>query len=145
MKTILSTIALVACVAMTVSAQDMNQLKFSRVLLINQTTNQTVPAGKVWKIESVIFSIPFTSNGLTDNANSNCGANLPEGRGNISIYVNDQPTRVGGFAYTFLGSNSSHNDLYRTNLPFWLPANSSLRVQCAQQQISVIEFTVVPE
>jgi hypothetical protein len=36
-------------------------LQFNQVKLVTNT--ETVPVGKVWKIESVIYNIPFTASG----------------------------------------------------------------------------------
>ena len=41
--------------------QAQGNLQFNQVKLV--TTLETVPAGKVWKVESVIYNIPQTTSG----------------------------------------------------------------------------------
>jgi hypothetical protein len=96
-------------------------LQFSQVLLIGSNT-QTVPAGKVWKVETV----------------------LPEGQGVTSlsrtplfITVNANSVGIGGFS-----NYGSTLDIH--SQPVWLPAGTTIAAGQNVFRVSVIEFTVVP-
>lgn len=127
--------------------QDMNQLKFSRILLVNQTTNQTVPSGKVWKVESVLHKIDPNRSGLINEYQSGSTAcndwDVSRVSGSYAIYVNNIPTRVGGSSAWESGGTGRSTIL--SSIPFWLPSGSTLRVECNFTQVSIIEFTVVAE
>ncbi|MBM3171196.1 MAG: hypothetical protein FJZ75_06260 [Bacteroidetes bacterium] len=104
---------LVAFVFPVASKLQSQTLQFSQVLLIS--TVQTVPANKVWKVES------YTQN--------NSGANLYH-----QIVVNSNTSIVGSTNYTL------HNHPF----PMWLPAGTTLAAGANVINISVIEFTVLP-
>lgn len=96
-------------------------LQFSQVLLIGSNT-QTVPAGKVWKVETV----------------------LPEGQGITSlsrtplfIAVNANSVGMGGFI-----NYGSTLDIH--SQPVWLPAGTTIAAGQNVFRVSVIEFTVLP-
>jgi hypothetical protein len=139
---------LIVLISATVAfAQDMNQLKFSRVLLVNQTTNQTVPSGKVWKVESVLHKIDPNRSGMINEYQSGATAcndwDVSRVSGSYAIYVNNIPTRVGGTSAWESGGTGRSTIL--SSLPIWLPQGTTLRVECNFTQISIIEFTVVAE
>lgn len=95
-------------------------LQFSQVLLV--TTTQTVPANKVWKIETVFPHASFSSSG---------------GTGPIAqLVINNNAGNVGHQRY----------DAGMSFMPFpaWLPSGTTLAAGQYVHWISVIEFTVVP-
>jgi len=89
-------------------------LQFSQVLLVS--TTQTVPANKVWKVES---PLPSWGGGATTNT--------------ITI--------DGNLVVVTIGGSSSVSGI---SFPIWLPAGTSLAAGQNIPRISVIEFTVVP-
>lgn len=113
-------------------------LQFSRVLIV--TTQETVPPGKVWKIESVIYNIGFDQSGYQTSGSTGCDISYFR---SVAISVNNVPTKVGQGTATASYSNLSYTHTY-TMLPIWLPAGSTLSGGPCNNQISVIEFTVVP-
>ena len=88
-------------------------LQFSQVLLVSST--QTVPANKVWKVES---PLPSWGGGSTTNT--------------ITIDGNLVVVAIGGSAISGI------------SFPIWLPAGTTLAGGQNIPRISVIEFTVVP-
>ena len=95
----------------TVQAQT---LQFSQVLLVS--TTQTVPANKVWKVES---PLPSWGGGATTNT--------------ITI--------DGNLVVVTIGGSSSISGI---SFPLWLPSGTTLAPGSNIPRISVIEFTVVP-
>jgi hypothetical protein len=99
-------------------------LQFSQVLLVSSNT-QTVPAGKVWKVENILASSSLVVNG--------------GGIRNFNIQVDNTSVFVAG-AVDWNGSASA-NQLVQ---PIWLPAGSTLAAGQNVFRVSVIEFTVLP-
>lgn len=105
-------------------------LQFSQVLLI--TTTQTVPANKVWKVESYTPSAVYAIHSGTPQTHA--------------ILVNNL-SRIVGMSAGFNGnfnSNSVHDAYSFKSFPMWLPSNTTLAVSTGVGQLSVVEFTVVP-
>ena len=141
MKKILISITLLLLVNF-VNAQN---LQFGQVKIISNTDPpQLVPAGKVWKIESVISdggqdSYPVQTSGATQSFFSACGAPsfyyLYYGK---YLAINSLPISF--------GIHSSGEVM--TSLPLWVPAGSTIcmctnSAYCARGY-SVIEFNIVP-
>jgi hypothetical protein len=118
-------------------------LQFSQIKLVS--TLETVPAGKVWKVESAVFmgGAPFC---LGTGPNSNCAAGNLAGSG----FVGDMAFQVNGqtnYLYTNLGqpgSSASYASPGYSPFPLWLPASSTLAAGTNMRYLSVIEFTIVP-
>ncbi len=101
-------------------------LQFNQALYLSantdNTTQWTVPAGKVWKIEAVgVYSSTLT------------------------VYFNGATSFIYGGAY----SNSSPSGYYRNAdaSPIWLPSGSVLGQSCGcggNRWFSILEFNVVP-
>jgi len=119
-----------------VSAQ--GSLQFNQVKLV--TTQQTVPANKVWKVESVIYSVGVDDAPFIYSGSQSC---LVYSRRNYSISIDGTLTKVGNLAS---GYANSSGDAYfmTTSLPVWLPAGSTLSGGPCNNKISVIEFNIVP-
>jgi hypothetical protein len=113
-------------------------LTFSQVLLVSNAP-QTVPAGKVWKIESYLIN---NSSSMVNGGISNCGGS------SVAAYMIVTPP--GGSATNFLirpvtvAINATSQAGYGVEFPVWLPAGSALASNCASWYLSVIEFNVVP-
>ena len=118
-------------------------LQFSQVKLVS--TLETVPAGKVWKVESAVFmgGAPFC---LGTGPNSNCAAGNLAGSG----FVGDMAFQVNGqtnYLYTNLGqpgSSASYASPGYSPFPLWLPASTTLAAGTNMRYLSVLEFTIVP-
>lgn len=116
-------------------------LSFNQVRLV--TASETVPTGKVWKIESV-------------GSNSAQNLSMPSACSTLfnstQIVVNGTTLHVSA-RYVYNASNcassasggaaiGSTGDL--TQLPFWLPAGATLAPGTGTGMISVLEFNVNP-
>jgi hypothetical protein len=112
-------------------------LQFNRVKLV--TAQETVPVGKVWKVESVIYNIPQDGSPFAIQSNANCNENQ---RRTYAIVVDGIPTKAGE-----LSSASGYtSDFFHmaTKLPIWLPAGATLSGGLCNNKISVIEFNILP-
>ena len=104
-------------------------LQFNQVLLV--TSTQTVPSGKVWKVENAIATHLLAS----------CSTDPLH-----SIVVNGfsatitQGGQVGfdGYCFGWRGLASV------TEFPLWLPAGTTLAAGSNVNALSVIEFNIVP-
>ena len=116
-------------------------LQFSRVLLVGSTL-ETVPAAKVWKLESVMsLSNLVPSTGTSDNTYYTISK---------IIEVNGQAvviSRSSRYTQNYSRYNSeSTTDVgigEVTELPLWLPAGTTLRAGTNAYNISVIEFDII--
>jgi len=113
-------------------------LEFSQVKMV--TTVETVPTGKVWKVESVVYNIGHDVSPYSANANATCGQSNWRAS---SIEINGTPTKVGqgSMAQPY---SSVQNYMSFTKLPLWLPAGFTLNGGPCNLMVNVIEFTIVP-
>lgn len=131
-------LALFLCFTVTCFAKAQGNLQFNQVKLV--TNLETVPVGKVWKVESVIYNIPSSATTYQTGNLGNCGSsdyNLG------SIDVNGTPTKVGQGTTPLGYSSGSYTHTY-TILPFWLPAGATLSGGMCLNKVSVIEFNIIP-
>lgn len=114
-------------------------LQYSQVKLV--TTSETVPGGKVWKVESVMASGNLATTAGTDNQNQS-----------VRIVVNGTTVHIKAIN-TWVGGSSGSNANPRpygiaamdvTDLPIWLPAGTTLEAGANAAYISVIEFNEAP-
>ena len=118
-------------------ASAQGNLQFNQVKLV--TSTETVPVGKVWKIESVIYNIPLTASGYQGGAGS-CNSTSYE---STAIEVAGIPTKVGQGTQPASYSNLQYTHSY-TILPLWIPAGTTLSGVTCLNKISVIEFNIIP-
>ncbi len=130
-------------------------LQFNQVKLVSAL--ETVPAGKVWKVESALSgeeryptsgtALPSNSRFILVNGSSVCvheehvattgvGFNGCCGGGfwmnNVGMAVNSTtPVLV-------------HVSAQPTKLPLWLPSGATLAVGTKVSSISVVEFNIIP-
>lgn len=112
-------------------------LQFNQVKLVSSL--ETVPAGKVWKIESVIYNIPQTASGY-QTTNGGCSYVYYE---STAIEIAGIPTKVGQGTQPAAYSNLAYTHSY-TMLPVWIPAGTTLSGGTCLNKISIIEFNIVP-
>jgi hypothetical protein len=110
----------------TLSAQF--TLQYNRTLLVN--SSQTVPSGKVWKVESALFSSSLGISVGTSSAQNSAASILINGG---SVF----------FASTW-GSSNATSAVTLTSLPIWLPAGTTLAPSTNVSNLSVIEFNEIP-
>ena len=122
-----------ALVCLFTQLRAQGNLQFNQVKLV--TTVQTVPAGKVWKVESAQYG-----GGATFTIN-NSGPNPINGV--MSIQVNGTTiflniiTNSGSSAYPAISTTGQ-------TFPIWLPAGSTVAASTNTAYVNVIEFNVVP-
>jgi len=130
-------------------------LQFNQVKLV--TTLETVPAGKVWKVESALTGEErYPTSGTTLPSNSR----FIQVNGN-SICIHEEHVATtgvgfngccgGGFWMNNVGMavNSTTPVLVQvsgqpTKLPLWLPSGTTLAAGSKVSSISVVEFNVLP-
>ena len=116
MKIILFTTLLCCGLAFTANSQT---LEFSQVLLVSSL--DTVPQGKVWKVESTLLT---------------CGEHC-----SARIYVNNKEIYTYVYSAGVPSNSQKTAAAYNpTRFPIWLPAGSTLNVGSNVEYISVIEF-----
>jgi hypothetical protein len=119
-------------------------LAFNQVLLINSTP-QTVPVGKVWKVEGVagqrVIQYQFASNSNTDYNPANCLITI-NGAG-ISVLQTVATGAGNGNGNGGLGYSGFAYAASPTTFPLWLPEGTSLAASTNVSYISVVEFNVV--
>jgi len=108
-------------------------LQFNQVLRVSNTP-QTVPVGKVWKVESYL-----------ENEGDN-SSNYSTGCTNLGWH---RPLIINNYNYYFVGSIAWGNTAYlqianANKLPVWLKAGDIIKTTCIQDFASVIEFNIVP-
>jgi hypothetical protein len=113
-------------------------LQFNQVKLV--TAQETVPVGKVWKVESVIYNI---AEGSTTYQTGNYGNCTSSDYNSAAIVVAGTPTKVGQGTSPLAYSNGAYVHSY-TILPIWLPAGTTLSGGICLNKISVIEFNITP-
>jgi hypothetical protein len=118
-------------------ASAQGNLQFNQVKLV--TSLETVPLGKVWKIESVIYNIAATASGY-QASNGSCNSSTYE---STSIEIAGIPTKVGQGTQAASYSNLQYTHSY-TILPLWIPAGTTLSGGTCLNKISVIEFNIIP-
>ncbi|MBM3171952.1 MAG: hypothetical protein FJZ75_10130 [Bacteroidetes bacterium] len=127
-----------ACLIIPFTALGQGSLQFNQVKLV--TTVQTVPANKVWKVESVIFPIPADDPPFVTSGSTGCSFATHR---NYAISIDGTLTKVGNLASGFTNSSFGHFFM-TTTIPVWLPAGATLSGGPCNNKISVIEFNIVP-
>ncbi len=103
-------------------------LVFSKAILVS--TTDTVPNGKIWKVESVLSASSLSINSGTSSAQSSATGILVDG---LSVFIKSS-----------WGNSYSSSSVVCTDLPIWLPAGTSLAAAGNVYKISVLEFSIVP-
>jgi hypothetical protein len=112
--------------AFVLSSNAQNQLTFNQVLLVTLTSQgDTVPQGKVWKVESSVSTLE--TNGETYFHVNNNKCNITK-----SIATNG----YGGGAYGY--ASSTVNPIF----PMWLPAGTIVTSGDLVSSLSIIEFNI---
>lgn len=118
-------------------SQSGTNLQFERVVLIGSSAD-TVPLGRVWKVESVLSSSQLAPS-LPANNTSQDKTNV------LQIRVNNTLISVAAWLENVYASYRGHSAFGNvTSLPIWLPENTTLEISSNAAYISVLEFKVVP-
>lgn len=137
MKKILVLALLILIYVPAYFCQSAGSLQFSKVKLIGPAAD-TVPLGKVWKVESVLSSSQLAP-GLPSN-------NVALDKTNtLQIKVNGTIITISSWLENVYSSYRGHTAFGRvTELPIWFPAGSILEVSSNAAYISVVEFNIIP-
>lgn len=131
---LISLLVIACCTVFTMQLHAQYNLQFNQVKLVG--TTETVPSGKVWKIESVLPSTRLTSAFCWGS--SSCGSAQTQ-----TIIMVDG---TGVYLATSDASGSSYMSnataaVLNTNI--WLPAGTTLAAGSGVYKISVIEFNLL--
>ena len=137
MRLFLFIISSIFSLSITISAQ--GNMQFSQVKIV--TAQETVPVGKIWKVESVIYNVPENQSGF-QSSNYNASCNISYYR-STAITINGIFTKAGNVTEPASYSSGDYTHSY-TKLPLWLPAGSTLSGGPCLNQISILEFNIVP-
>ena len=113
-----------------------NNLYFNQVILVGATT-MTVPAGKVWKVEGFMQGGAYYANRYS--VGTGCGSTYAF----HGFYVNGVLYGL-PYSLSFSGGSIYTAEAAVSSLPLWLPAGTTLRTECTNDFLSVIEFNVAP-
>ena len=108
-------------------------LQFNQVIRVVEVL-QTVPTGKVWKVESYLENELVNSN----SSSSSCTSS--------TIH---RPLIINNGFYYFIGdvawgSTNSLQMMNHNKFPIWLKSGDQIRTTCSSDFASVIEFNIVP-
>lgn len=155
MKKITTLFFLIILLAVSLRTHAQNTLQFSQVIIVG-STQQTVPAGKVWKAEAIFgeqinacmpvdcFSSSYYGKGIATGMYVN-GMLIPSSirgfKSSQTLYVDNVCTSSAGGGYDLTCANKSPDP---NILPMWMPAGTTVKSLGATSFISVVEFTIVP-
>lgn len=129
----------------SVSRLSGQNLQFGKVKLIG-STRDTVPTGKIWKVEGLIYS----------QAIANCPTNRFSVNISDSILINGIQINVRAQRFSGLMDRcadgcvqsgsvfSPEFVIWEQKLPFWLPAGTTISASKGVQYISILEFAEAP-
>ena len=132
MKKIIFTAIIYSMLSLVTTAQ--NNLTFSQPLLI---TTGTVPAGKAWKLEGLVYS------DAPHNLASGIGGNVATYKINGQTY----PARKSSSYQTTTSagngvSQSAMAYTWEMSFPIWFPAGTLIEVGSSVAFFSILEFTI---
>lgn len=108
-------------------------LQFNQIIRVVEVL-QTVPTGKVWKVESYLENELINSNSSSSSCTSST-IHRPLIINNGFYYF------VGDVAW---GSTNSLQMMNHNKFPIWLKSGDQIRTTCSSDFASVIEFNIVP-
>ena len=107
-------------------------LQFNQIVIVS-SVNQTVPAGKVWKLES------YQQEQVSIAYMSPAPSCVPLDR--------QRPYYIDNIYYyniELAGGGSTIYNVAKNNFPIWLKASQTVRTSCSGDFISIIEFNIIP-
>jgi hypothetical protein len=110
-------------------------LQFNQVKLV--TTSETVPAGKVWKIENILPGVRPTT---TSWGNSTLDFTININNQTVYYLSSESKGSLYGNGQTGISSIS----VGIGNAPIWLPAGAILSAGTNVLSVNVLEFNLVP-
>ena len=121
-------------------------LQFSQVKLVSAT--ETVPAGKVWKLQNFLPNVSLFTDITRNQQNPTSGGirNFIILVNGISIYLQTTVTREVGRSDSYWSQDGYATAASSSilNEPIWLSSGTTLDASTNVQFVSVIEFNVIP-
>ena len=105
-----------------------SNLQYNQAKLIS--TNDTVPVGKVWKVEGVIYSSIITSANNTDWSIVD------------KIFINSTSVVIRKSS-VYNGYDKNNSIIWEQQFPLWMPAGTTLSPSDGVLYINVVEFNTV--
>ncbi len=139
MKKLFQLIALLLLIQTVSKAQ--GDLQFNKVKLIS--TQDTVPNGKIWKVESFIFSQTIPN---CPSSSTNQDETIKINGQNISV----RSSRfMSGFSwgsgpYGWSTAPVSEFNIWEQKLPIWLPSGNIISAEAGVLYISALEYNIIP-
>jgi hypothetical protein len=121
------------CFFAAFALQAQGNLQFNQVIMVG-TQQQTVPSGKVWKVNSFLQTVTTNSNNSNSTSCSSTSWHSP-------FIMN------GDRYYAFSGLTTGSGTLFMgvgNHFPFWAPAGTTFQTVCSGDVLSIIEFNIVP-
>jgi hypothetical protein len=131
MKRIFSLLFLV----FSISTWSQGNLQFNQVKLVS--SQETVPAGKVWKIENILPSVRPTT---TSWGNATVDFTILINNQTVYYLSSESKGSLYGNGQTGISSITAGIG----NSPLWIPAGTLLSAGTNVFSISVIEFNIIP-
>lgn len=108
-------------------------LQFNNVLLVNNAL-QTVPANKVWKVEKMMtggfYVYPYNTGSCNQSNTDPYQVQI-----NGATYFLNESLSTGQSSYQYAPGSTSG--------PLWLPAGTTVKTNCSNSLLSVIEFNLI--
>lgn len=121
-------------------------LQFSQVKLVS--TTETVPVGKVWKLQNFLPNVSLFTDITRNQINPTSGGirNFIILVNGISIYLQTTVTREVGRSDSYWSQDGYATAASSSilNEPIWLSSGTTLAASTNVQFVSVIEFNVIP-
>ena len=121
-------------------------LQFSQVKLVS--TTETVPVGKVWKLQNFLPNVSLFTDITRNQINPTSGGirNFIILVNGISIYLQTTVTREVGRSDSYWSQDGYATAASSSilNEPIWLSSGTTLAASTNVQFVSVIEFNVLP-
>jgi hypothetical protein len=120
-----------------VSISGQGNLQFNQIVIVSNTF-QTVPQGKVWKIESYLQQQVTVTNQFSE------GCSGPDISWRLRpFYIDNIPY----YSMTGVGYGAG-NETFRVAplnpFPIWLGANQVVHTTCQGDILSIVEFNIIP-
>ena len=134
-------ISVLQCLIPAYSLAQGNTMQFNQIVLVGSST-QTVPVGKVWKVESVLMAGSVAA--VATSINSTSAVNSLILVNGLTIHIRNSISRITELGNNIWQQTSQAYSAEATKLPLWLPAGSTLATSTNVALISVVEFNIVP-
>lgn len=135
MRTLLLSCAVLLCSA---ALHGQQVLAYSQTLLVTSSSGTlTVPAGRVWKLQNVLYSSSLPDPVCTGS--TTCTSMVPH---NDAIVVNGTTTNIRSMRSrgTASGGSGTTTVVWEQSFPIWLTSGNTLATGTGVLGISVIEF-----